>query len=267
MAPKKPDINQYSKWMESELSFNHLMTKEKMYYERVSIDIRNQFENSEYWKALTNNLSNYYDEYESIVHYPLFYNRINVPYLLIKDYKSFVEKTYRKNIVSNNNWPSPPNGGWITPENWFSRINDIVRTKIVVNYIDGLDFLLLKMKLLATNVSLKIMDNKMNTPEGYYGVNTYLEGLEVNIPSRSIEIQNPIRIRIEIQLTTQFQDMMRGLLHPVYEESRIMPKIDEDWEWKYNSDKFSTIYLARILHYSEGMIMNIREKGPDKEQL
>ena len=234
--------------MESELSFNHLMTKEKMYYERVSIEIINHFENSEYWKELTNNLSNYYDEYESLVHYPLFYNRFNIPDLLIKDYKSFFEKTYRKNIISNNNWPSPPSGEWVTPKNWFSRINDIVRTKIVVNYIDGLDFLLIKMKALATNVSLKIRDNKMNTPEGYYRVNTYLEGLVVvNIPSKNIEIQNPINVKIEIQLTTQFQDMMRSLLHPEYEKSRILSKVDDDWEWKYKSDKFSTIYLARIL--------------------
>jgi hypothetical protein len=44
-------------------------------------------------------------------------------------------------MLNNENWPKEPLDGWINPANQFWRINDILRTRFVVKYIDGVGFL------------------------------------------------------------------------------------------------------------------------------
>jgi hypothetical protein len=58
---------------------------------------------------------------------------------------------------------------------------------------------------------------------------------------------------------------MRGLLHNEYKKTRIQSDND-DWVWKYKEDKFSTAYLAHMLHFAEGMIMQIMEKNKNSEE-
>src|SRR3712207_8577398 len=45
--------------------------------------------------------------------------------------------TYRRNVVENQSWPSPPDDGWYLPSNWHSRVKDAVRTRFVVRYLDA----------------------------------------------------------------------------------------------------------------------------------
>jgi hypothetical protein len=52
------------------------------------------------------------------------------------------------------------------------------------------------------------------------------------------------------------------MLHLHYEkrrEQRAGPESDA-WKWDYKSDEFSTNYLGHILHYLEGVIVEIRNK-------
>ena len=49
-----------------------------------------------------------------------------------------------------------------------------------------------------------------------------------------------------------------------YEKKRIMDKKPKfKWQWDYTSDEFAANYLGHILHYVEGMIIDIREKQKD----
>lgn len=41
--------------------------------------------------------------------------------LVKKPYTSAVNKSFRHNIVYNTQWPDEPEGGWLTPENWFAK--------------------------------------------------------------------------------------------------------------------------------------------------
>ncbi len=61
-------------------------------------------------------------------------------------------------------------------------------------------------------------------------------------------------------MTTQLQEVIRRLLHTYYEDKRQSKKEQTKWQWNYNSDEFSANYLGHILHYVEGMIMEVREK-------
>jgi hypothetical protein len=186
------------------------------------------------------------------------------PVILIKPFSSFVEKTYRKNILLNKNWPNEPDEGWILPSNWFSRINDIVRTLIQVKYLDGVDFLINKITSRCENQNISCIHFLEAREEGYYAAHLYIKN-QYEIPKMSLGTDK-VDINFEIQITTQLQDVIRKLLHTYYKEKRVNSK-DKKWQWDYKSDEFSANYLGHILHYLEGMIMEIRDKEIQKRRL
>ena len=75
-----------------------------------------------YPHALEKSLNNFDEEYRlAHANYPLFSNPAP-PALLTKSFDSFLDKTYRINILHNNKWPGQPTWlgqkGWILPHNW-----------------------------------------------------------------------------------------------------------------------------------------------------
>ena len=51
------------------------------------------------------------------------------------------------------------------------------------------------------------------------------------------------------------------MLHRYYEENRVnLSNDDIIWQWDYTKPEFTTNYLGHILHYLEGMIMEVRDK-------
>jgi len=95
--------------------------------------------------------------------------------------------------------------------------------------------------------------------EGYYAAHVYIaRNFEVPKVDWDTEI---VKVSVEIQISTQLQEVIRRLLHKYYEERRRqIRKDDMKWQWNYRSDEFVANYLGHILHYIEGMIMEIRER-------
>ncbi len=94
--------------------------------------------------------------------------------------------------------------------------------------------------------------------EGYYAAHVYGRQ-EFVVPKVSLGTEQ-INVTAEIQITTQLQEVIRRLLHRYYEERRRAPAKQVKWQWDHSSDEFVANYLGHILHYVEGMIMEIREK-------
>jgi hypothetical protein len=167
-------------------------------------------------------------------------------------------KTYRKNILDNKNWPNEPANGWILPTNWYSNINDVIRTLFIVKYIDGVEYMINGLVDCCENCLLSHEVHFEAREEGYYAAHLYTrQDFEVPNVKWDTEI---INASIEIQVTTQLQDVIRRLLHKYYEDNRKKTERDEKWQWDYKSDEFAANYLGHILHYVEGMIIEIRDK-------
>jgi hypothetical protein len=263
---EKPSFDEYPTWLKSKKKIDERELSEN-YYDIVTSSIQRQLISSKFWTNLTGNLTKYEQEYNSIKdNYDLFKEFPKNEDVKIKPYKSFIEKTYRKNVLNNKEWPDEPEGGWIFPDRWFSNINDIVRTTIVVKYLDGVDFLVQKV---IDNCGRCHLDPKISweaRDEGYYAVHI---NVRQNYKILSIDLlgTKEINVSFEIQITTQLQEVIRRLLHSYYEGKRLKIMKDEIWQWNYMSDEFATNYLGHILHYVEGMIMDIREKNRVKKEL
>lgn len=138
-ALEKPEnITQYKKWLQE----THKVTIDERYssyFESVVNTAKMKAETSEFWIKLLRKIPIFHEKYQLKFGYPLFMPQ-SEPVLLTKSFDSFFLKTCRKNILENSEWPNEPKGGWLLPENWFSKINDILRTLFVVKYFDGVQF-------------------------------------------------------------------------------------------------------------------------------
>ncbi len=233
-------------------------------YNNVAEKILSDFQKMTFWKEFIDNYENYNSDYRKRTNYELFAHK-EKPVLVIKPVNSFLLKTFRKNILNNpkflNNETIPD--GFILPNNWYSKIHDIIRTMIVVKYLDGVEEIIAILQEISKKNSGEISQFKCDyeaRTEGYYAAHINIE--------QNIEIKHPLQgtikvpITIEIQVTTQIQEIIRTLLHEYYEENRI--KMDDstsvDWHWKYGTPEFSVNYLGHILHYIEGVIIEVRDK-------
>jgi len=70
-----------------------------------------------------------------------------------------------------------------------------------------------------------------------------------------------IQSSIEFQVNTEIQDLIVDLTQKYYEERRMrLKKIGAIWQWDYKCEEFLPNYLGHIIHYIEGMIMEVRER-------
>jgi hypothetical protein len=266
MAKKPADIDEYAQWLNEfhNIDISHYLTMD--YYLQAAADLRSQFMLCPFWKEITENHElNRIDEQYQVDHkgYKLLLDR-DAPPLFTKTYMSFIEKTYRINIVNNKNFPKPPRrrdkaDEWITPGNWFESINDIVRTCFTVKYFDGVKYLADKLKEVAQRHALRTEVTFQATDEGHYAAHVYAypAGFVTNEDGE----RERVNYQVEMQITTQLQDVIRQMLHQGYEERRVKPRDWEQlWKWDYKAHEFGTNYMAHILHYLEGLIVEIRDR-------
>jgi len=255
---KKPQtIDEYIEWLRNyrKVEISEL-TRDR--YNSVANSMRQDFDSSKFWNGLLNSLRGYDHEYQKITGCDLFIPRFE-PELKVKPFKSFLEKTYRKNVLDNTAWPEEPGSEWIIPDVWFSQINDIVRTLFIVRYFDGVKFLIGKVEELCKKHTIELEVDYEAREEGYYAAHLYLK-TEYEVPRKLWDTKR-IFASVELQITTQLQEVIRRLLHSYYEKKRIMvEKPVEKWQWDYKCEEFCVNYLGHILHYVEGMIVEVREK-------
>ena len=236
------------------------MASAKSRLSTVGAKLLSDIETSPAWQELVGLYQDIEDEYTAISDYKLFATPEH-PTLLLKPYESLLNKSFRKNVLLNHGWPRPPGGGWITPANWYEKTNDIVRTTIVVKYLDGVEFLIDRIREIAGSHSHKFDVDYEAREEGYYAAHCYVT-FEVEVPKLNWDTEI-LKVRLEIQVTTQLQDVIRKLTHDYYEirRSQELPNTGTKWQWNYSSPEFVPNYLGHILHYVEGMIMEVRTRG------
>jgi hypothetical protein len=172
MSKEKPkDIDEYKNWLREEHRVE-ILDRTKTYYESVTSRVKIDFEKYIFWKELTDKLKEYDAEYLVETGYHLLVPSPG-PELYIKPFESFLIKTFRKNILENKNWPNEPNDGWIFPNNWYCKINDIVRSLFVVKYIDGVEFMANKVKCLCEKHMAECKIFLEAREEGYYAAHLY----------------------------------------------------------------------------------------------
>lgn len=226
-------------------------THENWYNQTVAkiLDYQNQ---SGFQKTINASLQNWADEYLAATGYPL----LTSPTLKLvsKPYSSIKEKYFRINreCFEKNTVPK------IRLPDIFTGINDIVRGTILVKYLDGVEFLLKKLINDANELSLNPKSKFEARDQGYFAAHFYYLQ-EIPIFMQDWE-ERRVKVKIEIQIATQLQDVIRQLTHKYYEKSRLLKceKSEKPWQWEFESVEFFSNSMGHIMHSLEGMILEIR---------
>jgi ppGpp synthetase/RelA/SpoT-type nucleotidyltranferase len=128
---------------------------------------------------------------------------------------------------------------------------------IVCRYIDGTALVARTLHAHATDLALDSRFGSRENDAGYYAFHFYA-CLPVQISDmdwNAVEIP----LSIEIQLTTQLQEVLKDLTHGFYEEARLRyPESDEDWKWQFETLRFKGSYIGHTLHLLEGIIVSLK---------
>jgi len=256
-----PSLEDFPLWMQDNLNIVIDSTHSE-HYNIATTQMKEQLRKSCFWDLLCRKINECKDEYFGEYATKLLKEtKEPIVEIEVKPALSFIGKVYRENFIDNARFPKAPKGGWITPDNWFSRINDILRTTIIVRYLDGIEYIATRLEKLCSNQSRLIDECRyLAKIEGYYAAHLYFN-MEFEIPGMGWETQKVVS-PVEIQLTTQVKEVIKDLIHPYYEEERIKRYSEEDpWQWRYDSPEFARNYLGHIIHYVEGMMVGIRRRN------
>lgn len=213
-----------------------------------------------FFSNIENFLRSCEQEYVRVTGSSLIMNEYSVK-LVQKSYESAVNKTYRINIVNNRRLPGEPADRWVTPENWFAKLNDIIRGTIVCKYIDGPKFLAEKLEAYANHYQLENRYVSQQRDDGYYAYHFYVK-VPVELNNARME-SDLVNLDIELILTTQLQEILYMITHRFYEDTRNQRLNDAaSWKWDVKSNRFKAGYLSHTLHLLEAIIMELRDTAP-----
>jgi hypothetical protein len=254
---KPRDLEAYKLWLLESHKID-ASARCETYHNSVTSAALDQLETA-LWKQISSSFRDIGEQYLVNTGYDLF-TLPAMPKLYAKTFMSALEKTFRKNVLDNKTWPDPPSKGWILPPEWFSDINDIMRTRFVVKYLDGVGYLTEQIGKICAENGHDCHSFTEAREQGYYAAHLYITRT-YEVPKLTWDTYQT-DMGFEIQITTQLQETIQRLLQQYYETARIAdrPTGKVKWQWNYRSDEFVANYLGHMLHYVEGMIMEVRER-------
>ena len=252
---KKPQTeDEYRQWFAQEQRVS-ITNSTQAYYETVTGRAQQEIETSKFWREFVDELTEINARYHIETGYDLIAPGRKLK-LLTKSYNSFFQKTFRKNVTMNKNWPNPPENGWMVPDDWLSQTNDIIRGALVVRYLDGVEFMVKEITTLGDKLGHKFKHFYEAREDGYYAAHLYTQ-YDAEIPKQSWDTHK-VSFSIELQVRTELQESIQKLLHSYYK--RRGPERERNWQWNFESDEFVANYMGHILHYVEATIVDIRKK-------
>jgi ppGpp synthetase/RelA/SpoT-type nucleotidyltranferase len=271
MTEPKPTEDEYPRWLQERFSeelfgdprHEVICEAEQQQYQNAVDDLVVDFLDSPFWNRFQLLLKNANARSE-IKGYPLLAHSEMMP-VVKKKWGSVVEKTFRMNVVHNSDWGEsdegqPPDGRWITRNNWFTTIDDLVRTMIVVRYVDGVDIVRDVIAEASAATGLPVPRFCLEARDvGYYALHAtvYVPLIRTVTGPRALKEAIPV----EIQVCTQVQQVIRQLTHEFYEGRRKIPVNPADqWQWEFDRPEWVPNYLGHLLHYTDGMIVKVRDR-------
>lgn len=254
----RPGIEEYEAWLATVWKGDRRELRRGRYLQQQR-DLQHAFEHSSFKTAVEERLMEWAADYQRRNGAVLFTRTQRTLSLDLKPWESFLSRTWRENVLKNSSWPDPPVGGWYAPDCWFERLWDVVRSRLVVRYLDGVQFLATNLVELADQLGVGARLKTHAQDDGYYAMHVVVRQ-PFEVQTLNFEEVEQRSSEIEIQLTTELQETIGGLTHGYFEHRREEQEDpDKKWQWDYSSEEFTPYYLGHLLHYLEGMIMQVRE--------
>ncbi len=254
----RPTLKQYEQWLRVVWQGDRRELRRGRYLQQQR-DLQEAFKASPFYGSLQGQLLAWSAEYKDQMKADLFSRGQPEVDLKLKPWESFLSRTWRENVLKNDNWPEPPLGGWYSPDCWFERVRDVVRTRLVVRYLDGVEFLATRLARHARGLGQDSERRTHAKEDGYYAMHVVVQQ-SFEVQTLNFEELEERCSGVEVQLATELQRTIGELTHEYFQGRReTRPHGEEKWQWDYRAPEFTPLYLGHLLHYIEGMIMQVRE--------
>lgn len=138
------------------------------------------------------------------------------------------------------------------------RIEDLVRTRLETQFLDGVPFLARKLLELAKSFDANAKIEPKGKISGYFAQHITFSlpmHFRINGSDRSCKVV------CEIQVATMLATLVWENSHGLYESSRITNEKTEDWQWNPNDPRFLSRQLGHMIHLADGLFCNLRDKS------
>jgi len=111
---------------------------------------------------------------------------------------------------------------------------------------------------MKSHLSRNYWPEELGQVKGYYAYHFYVF-IPVEIATPNLESRT-ISMRIEIQISSQLQEVLRKITHEFYEQRRNSVEADaQQWKWDFQSNQFRAGYVSHTLHLIEAIIVQLRD--------
>src|SRR5437667_5248559 len=121
-TPPATDV-EYLEWANRALGINFEDSSIKLSYEQNATFVQTTAQDHDFFKGLGDFLIDSSTAYSEAHNAELFMGDIPNPTLKLKSFESAINKSFRHNVVLNDNFSAPPDGEWVTPGNWFRKFD------------------------------------------------------------------------------------------------------------------------------------------------
>lgn len=138
------------------------------------------------------------------------------------------------------------------------RIEDLVRVRLTVQFLDGVPFLARKVFELAKKYDENAELEAKGNLNGYF--------------AQHIRFRYPVYFRFggaptscnvtcEIQIATSLATHVWEHSHGLYESTRIKLEKSEEWQWNPKDPRFLSRQLGHMIHLADGLFCNLRDQS------
>ena len=140
-------------------------------------------------------------------------------------------------------------------------LNDLVRTRVVCQFVDGVEFLSEKLDLLATELGIPHSRFREGRLEGYFAQHFYFDQ---NVFFRFNRTVNPTTIKCEVQVATGLATTIQAQVHTVYSKWRGQREKRDDWQWNPKDPRYIARQLGHMMHLADGLLVQLRDAAIPK---
>jgi hypothetical protein len=135
------------------------------------------------------------------------------------------------------------------------RLGDLVRTRVVCRYIDGVEFLATKLEELAADMELSPSRRREGRLEGYFAQHLTVSQQAIFRLGGHGQLADVVS---EVQIASEMATRMWDAAHPLYESVRGAANDPEDWQWKPDDPRFISNQLGHMIHLADGLLVQLR---------
>lgn len=144
---------------------------------------------------------------------------------------------------------------WNACEPAIPAINDMVRTRVVCKFLDGVEFFASRLEEAAQQMGIKVSREREGKLQGYFAQHLVFEQ---NVFFRRGEANRAATISCEVQIATILATRIWDESHLTYEQSRTRAERSEEWQWNPEDPRFIARQLGHMIHLADGLLVQLR---------